>query len=210
MGSFTTICPRDDAEARRASDWCADLRARLEAGGHWSAHIVDDRTPADRPAVELGLQTPVDLVLYFGHGATDAWLTDGAKTLDPSNVGTVAPQALVSIACLTGRDLGPEAVRAGATAWLGFTIMVPVVDPHKNVDPIGEAIVQGLAEFGRGACFADVCLALQTAFDALSRRCQGATGVYGGHPGRWLSYYGALALRQSTTVEGAGDHRPFP
>jgi len=188
VGAFLTICPRDDAQARQASDWCSDLQVELEARGHLLANTVNDRTPADRTGVETALQSPVDLVCYFGHGTRDAWLTHDVKTLDRKNATAAANRAIVSIACLTGRELGPEMVTAGAKAWLGFTINVPIVDPYKHVDPIGRSIVAGLSWFGRGANFEEVRFALQVALEVTSDQCESASGRFGSHPGRWLSY----------------------
>ena len=111
MRTFLMIRPRDDADARQASEWCSDLQVELEAMGHKLADAVDDRTPANRQEVETALQSPVNLVCYFGHGTKDALLTYDVETLGPQNVVAATQQAIVSVACLTGRELGPEAVK---------------------------------------------------------------------------------------------------
>src|ERR1700676_297439 len=77
MADFSVVRPRDDADARQASEWCDDLVNRLVQYGHTEVDDVDDRTPADIAHIVVALSRRVDLVCYFGHGREDAWLTAG-------------------------------------------------------------------------------------------------------------------------------------
>ena len=209
MGAFITICPQDDAGARQAATWCHELQAELEAKGHWFANWVDERTPADRAGIESALRERANLVVYVGHGASDAWLTHDQPTVDRSNVRAAAEKAVVCIACLTSRELAPEAITAGVTVWLGFAIKVPVIDPHKNVDPIGEAIVRGLTWLGSGASVGEAGEVLVATLGEIAEECDDMGGRFQGHPGRWATYYGALALQGHLVVHGDAGHRPL-
>jgi hypothetical protein len=209
VGAFVTICPQDGAEARQASTWCDELRAEFEAKGHWFANWVDERTPADRAGTENALRERADLVCYFGHGAPDAWLTHDQATVDQANVRAAAGKAVVCIACLTSRELAPEAITAGVTVWLGFTIKVPVIDPHKNVDPIGEAMVAGLKWLASGASVGEAGDVLVGTLGEIADECEDLGGRFHNHPGRWATYYGALALQGHLVVHGDPHHRPL-
>jgi len=207
MGAFLLIRPQDDAAAEQASTWCDRLADELIAAGHELLGDVDDGTPPSAASIEAALDMPADLVCYFGHGAPDAWLTDGKATIDKVSAGAAAGKVVVSIACLTSRELGPAAVDAGVRSWLGFTIKVPVILPHKNVDIVGEALLAGLRALAQGATLGDVRDSLILAFDQLAADCDDG-GSLAGHPAQPIGYYGALALKDS--VEVAGDKHTAP
>jgi hypothetical protein len=208
VGSFVVIRPSDDAPARQASDWCDDLIALLTPAHHKAAD-VSDRTPAGASQVQTAAATACDVVFYFGHGSFDRWVTSGTTTLDASSASALSGKPVVSIACKTARDLGPDAITAGATAWLGFTIKVPVIKPHRTKDPLGEAIVNALSCLANGD-------AMQQARDAVAANLDGLVsdydtgGVYAHHPEAGIAYYAVMCLRDHVIVHGTPGHVPLP
>lgn len=208
MGVFSVIRPRDDAEARQSSDWCDALILELMRHGHRKGSDVDDRTPADVQHVLSALSRPADLVCYFGHGDGVSWRTSQTATLDTSSAHHTQGKAVVSIACRTACGLGPAAVTGGASSWLGFTIDVVVMAPHKTVDPFGDALVGALAGLGRGGT-------MQQARDEIAANLDGladdfATGWLSSHPAASLGYFGSIAMRDHVVVHGQQQHVPLP
>jgi len=206
---FVVIHPEDDAAAEQAAKWCSELVDELVAAGHELIEDVNEQTPADSASIEAALEMPAELVCYFGHGTPDSWQTDGQTTIESGNVGRAAGKTVVSIACLTGRNLGPDAVTAGVSSWLGITIKVPVLPPHKNVDPMGSAFVSGLRHLSRSATIGDVRDSLIAAFEQLAVDYDDG-GRFAGRPDQPIGYYGAHALKDSIEVSGRKTAIPLP
>lgn len=209
MGDFAVIRPRDDAAAQQAADWCDQLVSDFLAAGHAVSADVDDTSPADTANIISALGSSATLVCYFGHGDDDSWLTGGTATIDASNVGAGAGKAVVSVACRTGRNLGPDAITAGVTSWLGFTIKVPVfaIALYKNVDPIGEAIVGGLSGLGTGGTMGQARAAIEANCDQLAADFD--SGPLATHPVSQIGYYAALSLRDHVVLHGSSGFAPL-
>jgi len=208
MGDFIVIRPRDDGAARQASDWCDSLIKKFTKAGHYKHNDVDDHSPADKATISAALSGTGDLICYFGHGNETAWLTGGSATVDASNVGVASPKAVVSIACKTACLLGPDSVTSGIICWLGFTINVPVVSPHRTHDPFGDAIVNGLAGLGKGKSMQQVRDDIASNLDQLSVAFD--TGALNSHPASTLCYFSAMCLRDHVVVHGNSAHKPLP
>jgi hypothetical protein len=208
MGKFIVIRPKDDAAARQSSDWCDTLCGNLVADGHIELADVDDTSPPDTANITTALRKGGDLICYFGHGDETAWLTVGVPTIDATNISAAKGKAVVSIACKTGKDLGPDAITAGVICWLGFTIKVSVMSRHKTRDPFGDAIVKGLSVLG-------VHKSMQEARDEIcSNLDQLVTdfdtgGSLSSHPASVIGYYSAMSLRDHIVAHGNFAHRPL-
>ena len=198
--SFSTIRPQDDANSQQCSDWADNLITSLTASGHTKAIDVDNLTPADTPNIVAALKSSSNLICYFGHGDESNWLTHNATTVDKSNVSAAAGKAVVSVACKTARGLGPDAITAGVEAWLGFTCKVPVITPHKGVDPVGDAIVDGLTVLGAAKTMQEARDEIRSKMDQLVTEYD--TGKYALHPAANIGYFAALALRDHVVVHG--------
>jgi len=208
MGSFVIIRPEDDAAALQASDWVNGLLNHLQTASHAASVDVDQHTPADLTNIAAAIKLPVDLVLYFGHGDVACWLTNGAATVNARDISFGHAPAVVSIACKTTAALGPAAIIAGAPAYLGFSIRVPVIAPHKNVDLIGNAIVDGLRTLANGGTMQRARDAIAANFDSLASALD--TGPLSKHPAVGVAYYAAMALRDHIVLLGQSNHQPFP
>jgi len=208
MGTFTLIRPADDADAQQASDWADALSASLTADGHTKGTDVDSGTPADTVNVENAYKAKANLICYFGHGDEDNWLTSSSPTLAGNALPACGAKAVVSVACKTGCKLGPAAVTAGVESWLGFTIKVAIIKPYRNVDPIGDAIVDGLEGLGKGDRMQDARDDIEANFGALVNHYD--TGKYSGHPAAQFGYYAALALRDHVVLHGRASSKPLP
>lgn len=207
MGDFAVIRPKDDAAAQQASDWCDQLVSDLLGAGHICVSDIDDTSPATSLNISSALTSSAGLVCYFGHGDEYSWLTGGNPTIDSSNIAVTGTKAVVSIACKTGRHLGPDAVTAGVASWLGFTIKVPVIVPHKNVDPIGDAIVVGLSCLANGGTIGQARTAIESKCDQLTTDFD--TGFLSTHPASQIGYYAALCLRDHVVLHGSSGLCPL-
>ena len=207
MGDVIVIRPRDDGDAKQASDWCDALVAKLESDGHTVVEDVADHTPAEEAEIVAALGRQAALVLYFGHGDETSWLTYDQATVDGANVKAAAKKAVVSIACKTGHSLAPAAIGAGVSAWLGFTMKVPVVAPHKHADPVGEAIAGGLEQLGTGGTLQQARDSIATNFHVLVDEFD--TGGLKDHPAADVGYYASLAMKDRVGVHGSANHRPL-
>jgi len=208
MGDFIVVRPRDDAPARQASDWCDTLSTQLIAVGHSKSADIDDSSPPDTATICAAIGGIGDLICYFGHGDETAWLTGGAVTIDAGNVASAGGKAVVSIACKTARDLGADAVTAGVACWLGFTIKVPVIVPHRTRDPFCDAIVDGLASLGMHKSMQQARDDIFSNLDQLAEDFD--TGSLRSHPASALGYFSAMCLRDHVVVHGNSAHRPLP
>ena len=207
MAPFGIIRPQDDRTSQQCSDWADNLIANLKVSGHKKAIDVSSCTPANTSNIIIALKYPCDLICYFGHGDEGNWLSRSLTTVDNSNVFAAAGKALVSVACKTARQLGPDAITAGVEAWLGFTCKVAVITPHKGVDPVGDAIVDGLTVLGAAKT-------MQEARDEISSNMNQLvieydTGKYAMHPAANIGYFAALALRDNVVVHGNSGFVPL-
>ena len=98
MSSFNVIRPRDDSAAKESSKWCDDLIAKLKAStaAHTVSSDIDDGSPADQANISAAMSAGVDLICYFGHGNSSAWLTANSPTIDAGTVGAGKGKAVVS------------------------------------------------------------------------------------------------------------------
>jgi hypothetical protein len=209
MSSFSVIRPRDDSAAIASSDWCDDLIAKLTASKAAPSKLidVDDSSPADQAKISAAMSAGAELICYFGHGDSNAWLTANHPTIDAGTVSAGKGAAVVSIACETGLQLGADAITAGVESWLGFTIKVPVLVLKGGSDPFGEAIVDGLAELGEGKSMQEARDAL---FAALNQTVTDFdTGYLSTDPSAPLGYYAAMSLRDHIVVHGNSAHVPL-
>lgn len=208
MGWFGLVRPQDDRAARQSSDWADSLEKRLTALGHAKSIDVDDWTPADTSSILNALGSSAALLCYFGHGDESSWLTNGLVTIDASHMSAARSKAIVSIACKTACLLGPSAITAGVESWLGFTVKVAVISPHKGIDPIGDAIVEGLAVLGAKAT-------MQQSRDEIAAQLDQVvtdydTGKYSTHPAAPIGYFAAMCLRDHVVVHGNVSFQPLP
>jgi hypothetical protein len=81
-------------------------------------------TMTPRPDVS---NSPPPHILYFGHGRRDR-LGDPTALIDAGNLPNLNGAVVLAMACSSSDQLGPDAVAAGARAWIGFTrpIVVPL------------------------------------------------------------------------------------
>jgi hypothetical protein len=207
MGTFSIIRPKDDSSACQASDWADRLDADFRTFGHSLTRDIDDTTPADATNVLGVFGGLVNLICYFGHGNEDSLLTKGLPTVDKASISLTPGVAVVSVACKTGTNLGPAAITAGANAWLGFTIKVPVIAPHRTIDTIGDAVFDGLKGLGNGDTMQQALDALRQSFDDLVTKYD--SGSYRSHPASPIGYYSAMALRDHVVLHGNGKCAPL-
>ena len=208
MSDFSVIRPEDDNVARQTSGWCDELIRKFTANGHRLADDVNQWTPADQASMVARMGGTTDLICYFGHGETDCWLTNGTATIDANTIHHAAGKAVISIACDTACNFGPDAITAGVVAWLGFTILVAVMAPHKNQDPIGEAIVDGLELLGNGRTMQEARDEIAANLDQLVVRFHSG-GSLASHPAAAFGYYASMAMRDHVVVHGQANHVPL-
>lgn len=207
MPSFALIRPRDNAGARQASDWGDSVADAFLTSGHSKSIDIDDTSPADKAHIIPALGSKVGLICYFGHGSEHSWLTGGVGTVTAGDFTSAASKAVASIACKTGCNLGPDAVTAGVEAWLGFTISVAVIVPHKGVDPIGDAIVAGLSVLGAGQTMRQSRDELYSQLDQVRQDYD--TGRFSSYPVAVLGYFAALAMRDHLVLHGTTGFSPL-
>jgi Peptidase family C25 len=209
MSTFVVIRPQDDAVARQASDWCDKLvNVLTQQGGHIKMGDVNSACPASQATIVSAMQKNSQLVFYFGHGTTDAWTVTNTNVIDPSSISCASRNAVVSIACKTGQQMGSDAITAGAIFWLGFTIKVPVIRPYKNIDPIGEAIYGALAGFGSSKSAQEVHRDLIQKLDRVATEYD-TGGKFSKHPEATMGYFFAMVLRDHIVVHGNPSYVPM-
>lgn len=80
------------------------------------------RVDATRARFEDAIKTyDPSMVIFYDHGSDDAlWGSDVRELLDYGNVGTVAGREVYTMACSSGKKLGPEAYRKGCKAFWSY------------------------------------------------------------------------------------------
>ena len=85
------------------------------------------RAIVDQTIASTVSNSPPPHILYFGHGTRDR-LGDPTALIDAGNLPNLSGAVVLAMACSSSDQLGPDAVAAGARAWIGFTrpIIVPL------------------------------------------------------------------------------------
>ena len=205
------IRPEDDPTTVQSSTWGRRLKSVFSMA-HSLAKDVVKRTPADSLNVQAAYKSGGDLLCYFGHGEADCWETGGAPTLQSISLPPTCPSAVISIACKTGCQLGPDAITAGVMSWLGFTVKVGVIAPyaslHGSVDTIGDAIVNGLKVLGTGASMQDARDEIEIELDKLVDAYD-TGGAYSHHPDASIGYFVAAYMRDHVVLHGKSSLCPL-
>ena len=105
-------------------------------------------------------------ILYFGH-ARRTQLGDPATLVDQASFPNLQGSVVLALACSASDQLGPDAVRNGARAWIGFTRPIPVpLTPQlaPNLEPFRVAAIATL----NGDQAGDVEKQTRDAFEALA------------------------------------------
>ena len=209
MGEYLGICPRDDGSSRLASDWYARVSERLGQSAHVENAYVSDRSPVDYYTVRIALrEAGARLALYFGHGTADAWIVKNRPVLQASGVDATKNIAVVSVACNTGKALGLDAINIGAVAWLGFTCDVPVIAPHGKRDPLGDAIVEGIAQLANGQSMAFARATLEAELRRLVEDYKPG-GRFSDHPGALIGRWACELLADHVSLAGQSEFIPL-
>lgn len=117
MNTVTFIRPEKDNVETVLSDWAGIIQAGCR--GSIVLSLVDLKgSMADRVKVEQSIENS-DVILYFGHGTKHAMGNPDAL-LDHANIYTCAGKILISVACETALDIGPEAINNNTRTFLGF------------------------------------------------------------------------------------------
>jgi hypothetical protein len=206
MSDFVLIHPRDDGKAQRASVWARALEASLVAGGHNVVSDVTDLTPADTANIRSALGAAATLICYFGHGETHSWLTAGAVTVNATDFPAAVGKAVVSIACKTGCNLGPDAITSGVETWLGFTSRVAIMATAAGTYPLGDAIVDGLSLLGTSKTMQEARDEIYANLDQVLKDYD-TGGKYATDP--VIGYWSALAMRDHLVLHGNVAFKPL-
>lgn len=115
------IVPNEKSKATIATNaWAEDVVQTMRAGG---LRVVDLGSQFTRSQLEEALMCPqVDTYIHYGHGLKESMLGyDLEPIIDEDNAHLLANKVIVSINCESARDLGFDAIEAGAKAYLGYT-----------------------------------------------------------------------------------------
>ena len=130
-----------------------------------ASHLVG--SIATRPAVDASLGG-CDVFLFFGHGTKGRLQGSGTDLVDALNVGSLSGTVVVAIACWSAVKLGPDAISAGAKAYLGFDDLVAFL-PSDPDDEFGDSFTAGIRSMLTGAdaasALGDMRKRLDLAFD---------------------------------------------
>jgi hypothetical protein len=191
VGRYIIVRPQDDAASIRAGNWAALLIHHPDFTGHTLVQDVDGFPyAADQTVIVSAVSQAAEIVLYFGHGRSDAWTTNDQVTIDSTNVTALKGKAVVAVACKSGLNLAADAITGGVSAYLGFGVKVVIPARTPNGDPIGDAFVEALAELGTGET-------MQQVSDTVAKRFADLADDYdtGSLSGKHNSLMGYLATR---------------
>src|SRR3974390_1332049 len=118
MSDFFLIRPANDTVALELSSWCSSVSWSIPANGD----NIDTELYASAPpraAVETALPG-MRCILFFGHGTYTELLGAARALIDTANIAKATGSIVVAIACSSASVLGPDAIRQGVLAYLGF------------------------------------------------------------------------------------------
>jgi hypothetical protein len=199
----SAILPCDDSVSERAGNWCHSLLA----GSDCQVLCITSEYSRNVSYVEFSLRVAKALVLYFGHGNAHCWIVDGTPIVCDDEIGAARGKAVVSIACDTGIAMGPSAIRSGIKSWLGFTIPIVSLVPHRNKDPLGDAIVDALRPLLSGGSMGEAADNVRAKLAALSNEFR-PEHTHGNHPAAWLGFFAAKAMSECVVLHGNPAFRP--
>lgn len=142
---------RGDAPAARAYRWAEDVKTRALAEGWQVDDLGGER--ATRASVEealsrVAVQRP-RLVIHYDHGSELTLYGHAPRrgrqvidayepAIDEANVEMAAGMFVTAAACLSAAQLGPLAIRAGASGYIGYSNWV--ITGWGSPEEFGEAI----------------------------------------------------------------------
>lgn len=185
------VAPRDDRASRQSGRW-ADLLAQ-----RFPASIATSAADS-RPEVDELLDGHLHL-LYFGHGEADALVTRGRLLrarrvlVDEVNLATASGRIAIAVACWSGdglaRTVTNPLLAQPVTSYIGW--LDEVSWPSEWPDPIGEAVVEGLAILLEGGTVGDCATEMAAAFGRAHDRYRSANRVSAEAVklGKWCSEY---------------------
>jgi hypothetical protein len=119
MAQLFLISRQDPEQTYMARQWGEPLYEATQGNG--SSRLLDDPT---RQEVEEQL-AGADTILFFGHGSDSA--LGHPPVIDGTNIH-LASGVIVAIACWSANRLGPEARRAGAESFVGFSDEIHIIE----------------------------------------------------------------------------------
>ncbi len=205
MPEVAYIRPGGDPAADDLARWGGYLRDRLAGSGHPPSVDVSFESPADRLGCELAMSAGLPLIVFCGHGDSNALLGSSRQSvIDESNLALAAWKTIVSVACEAGRVVGPAAIQAGVRAHVGWDVLLLWLS--SDVTAYGEAIVEPLADLGGGASVSEVADALGDRLNGVAQRHR-VRSPYDSNAK--LAYYAAAAAAGQITIHGDRHVRPL-
>lgn len=125
------VAPRFDAATEYSYKWNRRLMKELETS---CVELLGNN--ATRAMFEAAIKAdPFNLVIFYDHGDKGELIASGGREalLDRSNVGLVGAKEVYTMCCLAAKDLGPEAYRAGARVWWGYTKVFSFMPQHEEI-----------------------------------------------------------------------------
>jgi hypothetical protein len=199
MSNLIVVCPESDrVEQLMSGFW---LRIFL-TGTVASRSSVQCLLGSDvtREAITGALAKDTGL-LYFGHGFADR-LGEATSLVDAENVESAAGGLIVAFACYSALELGPEAIRRKAEAYLGFDDLLAVYEaPSRAIAPGVVALLDCLAEGG------SVDAAYETLVQTLAEVVdEHAFGARRSHPDAPTILLTARLMQRALVVSGNGSY----
>lgn len=110
--------PNFDEITRYSSEWC---KALLDFALRKGYNIIDlARESATKIELEKRIHNSVCLIFY-DHGDLDKlYAQNGSAAVDKNNLDLFKGRSIYTLACLSAKDLGPEAIRKGVLVYWGF------------------------------------------------------------------------------------------
>jgi hypothetical protein len=211
MGDAAYLRPNNpgDPPAGDLHAWCVELEQRLLVSGHSTTVAIDDTDPCDYAGSSAALGSHCDAVFFFGHGTSDQLIgTNGQAAVDRTNIANASGKAIIAVACLAGRSLGPDAIGAGVEVFLGWNAkLLWLGSPVGQLGPFGLAIVSSLEILGQGARLEEVKERLRDELDAVAEYYR--TGLGSGGANSLLAYYGAAAAAGQVALCGNEKQAPL-
>lgn len=144
------IRPKHDYVTEVFHSWAAVTRDCLDGCGH----TVKDcsRAAVVRTTVEDTLRRRPNLhvVLYYGHGSESSLQGQDLDNpvIDQGNCNLLKGKIVFTIACLSARELGPCACKAGATCYFGYDdyFWVPIDPSNGALDSLQACAERGMIE----------------------------------------------------------------
>lgn len=146
MRDILYFSPRFDKATEVSNDYFEDLKVKENI----STRDILERENATRENLEKKIKD-YNILAFWDHGQSDALVAnDNQNTVDNNNLDLFKGKEIWTVACLSGKELGPKAIKQGVSFYQGYTDVITITSVPPFKDFFCDALNAGIRERKKG------------------------------------------------------------